>query len=510
VAVELTVDGHPVVVENDRADLLTVLRDQCGITSVKDGCAPQGQCGCCTVLIDGQARVACVTPVRRIAGRDVRTIDGLAEDERNRWAAVFAGSGASQCGFCTPGIICRLSALQATGVEVDNRTKLDNALAAHLCRCTGWQTIREAWVAFPGGDTGELTADAATRSEIEGRTPQHVGADVALGRGGFSADTSPAGALVAVPTGDGAEWVVGPTLAEARTASGKVQGRRTTAAAAHPIAIPEGEWALALQTAWVEPAALETETVWCEPGGEPSSLLANGGAFGAKADLQAELGATARRLADEHGEAVRLVLSREDSVRLGVKRPPMAAGVRVDGSGVVHVARTPGIAAAISRVAPTFDVIEVDVPGPPTSASLRGAGWLEAAVLVGAHAGTDTIDGPDGGRATASFDGEVIRVSVDAGAVLDPTVLRSYCIGAAHMGYSLVISEQLAVADDGTIGDLTVRSFGIVRSADMPHVEVSIEASTRPAVNGSDAVFAAVALATWRHAGLPARWPTGQ
>ena len=104
----------------------------------------------------------------------------------------------------------------------------------------------------------------------------------------------------------------------------------------------------------------------------------------------------------------------------------------------------------------------------------------------------------------------VIRVQVDAGEALDETVLRSYCIGAAHMGHSLVTSEQLHVGEDGTIGDLTVRSFGIVRSADMPHVEVEIVASDRPAVNGSDAVFAAVALATWRAAGLPPQWPIGQ
>ncbi len=508
-AVELTVDGEPIVVENDRADLLTVLREQCGITSVKDGCAPQGQCGCCTVLIDGQARVACVTPVRRIAGRSVTTVDGLESTERAQWAEAFASSGASQCGFCTPGIICRLSALRASGIEPDNRTKLDNALAAHLCRCTGWQTIREAWVAFGDSDLPSLTDAAAQRAAIEGGTPQAVGAAVALGRGGFSADTCPADALVAVPGSDG-DWVAAPTLAEARVTSGKVQGRRTTAEASAPIPLPDGSWDLTLQTTWVEPAALETETVWCPPGGEPSSLLENGGAFGAKIDLQDELGQVARRLADAHDAPIRLVLSREDSVRMGTKRPPLAAGLRADGTGVVHVARTDGVAAAIASMAPALDVVEVDVPGPRTSTSLRGAGWLEAAVLIGALTGTDRIEAPNGGVASAVVVDGVIRVQVDAGEALDETVLRSYCIGAAHMGHSLVTSEQLHVGEDGTIGDLTVRSFGIVRSADMPHVEVEIVASDQPAVNGSDAVFAAVALATWRAAGLPPQWPIGQ
>lgn len=267
---------------------------------------------------------------------------------------------------------------------------------------------------------------------------------------------------------------------------------------------------MSLQTAWVEPAALETETIWCEPGGEPSSLLANGGAFGAKADLQEELGTAVRSLADEHQQAVRLVLSREDSVRLGPKRPPLAAGLRHDGSGTIHVARTAGIADAIRAVAPDLEVVEVDVVGPGTSASIRGAGWIEAAVLLAAVTGVDTITAPNGARASAVLDDAGVHVRVDAGRALDTTVLRSYCIGAAHMGYSWVTSEELAVADDGVIGDLTVRSFGVVRSADMPHVDVDIATSDSPAVNGSDAVFGAVALATWRAAGLPTQWPTGQ
>ncbi len=513
-AIELTVDGVSIVVEDERADLLTVLREQCGITSVKDGCAPQGQCGCCTVLIDGQARVSCVTPVRRIAGRNVVTLDGLDPDARERWAAAFASVGASQCGFCTPGIICRFSALEADGVGATDVSRIDNALAAHLCRCTGWQTITEAYVAFGAKDgTSEPTPDVSTeaserRAELEGGVSQRVGPAVARGQGGFSADTAPNGALVAVPDTAGG-WVVANSLAEARAASGKVQGRRTTAATAHPLAVPVGDWAVTLQTGWVEPAALETETVWCEPGGDPSSLVANGGAFGAKEDLQEALGSTARRLADEHGCAVRVVLSREDSVRMGSKRPPIAAGVRTDGSGELVVARTPGIADSIRSVAPELTVTEVDLSGPPTSTSIRGAGWVEAAVLVAVATGSNNITSPGGGSASATIDADGIHVRVGAGIALDAVVLRSYCIGAAHMAWSWVTSEQLTVAEDGTVGDLTIRSFGIVRSADMPHVSVTIDASDQPSVNGSDAVLAAVALAAWRAGGFPSAWPMG-
>ena len=102
----------------------------------------------------------------------------------------------------------------------------------------------------------------------------------------------------------------------------------------------------------------------------PTSPLANGGAFGGK--VQSFVMAAARELADRHGRAVRVLASREDSVRLGPKRPPIAAGVRADGSGVVRVARTPGVAEAITSFAPSLRVEEVDVAGPPTSCDLAG------------------------------------------------------------------------------------------------------------------------------------------
>src|SRR5204863_2203068 len=93
-----------------------------------------------------------------------------------------------------------------------------------------------------------------------------------------------------------------------------------------PLEVPSGTWARTLRTTWVEPAYLELDASWCEPGGEPASPLANGGAFGGK--LASDVATVARRLADEHGRAVRVVLSREDVVRLGPKRPPIAAGIR--------------------------------------------------------------------------------------------------------------------------------------------------------------------------------------
>src|SRR5260370_4517864 len=82
--------------------LLALLRERLGLSSLKDGCAPQGQCGCCTVLIDGDARVACVTPATRVAGRAVTTLEGLDAAPRTTPVPPFAATRASPCGFCTP------------------------------------------------------------------------------------------------------------------------------------------------------------------------------------------------------------------------------------------------------------------------------------------------------------------------------------------------------------------------------------------------------------------------
>ena len=495
-----------------------MLREDLGLTGAKDGCSPQGQCGCCTVLVDGAPRVACVTPVRRVQGREITTVEGLDADVAADWAQAFCAVGASQCGFCTPGIVMRL--------EGQHPTECAPALLGHLCRCTGWQTIGEAWelrsAAQTASKAGRDLAKASARATIEGGVGQMIDPSIVLGGGGgFAADTAPAGALRAVSDGAG-NWVVATTLAEARRVAAKTQGRRTTLPPGWPLEIPEGDWLVRLQTTWVEPAYLETDASWCLPGGEPSSPVGNGGAFGAKAlsgPTRSPVMEAARHLADLHGVPVLASLSREDSVRLGPKRPPVAAGVDANGNGLFRVVATPGIVAAIASVAPGLTIEQVVVPGPPTSAAIRGAGWVEAAVLMAAatalrrsHVRGDsvTVRAPNGAEASAVFDqtaGSIV-VEVSCGDPLDIVMLRSYCIGAAHMAYSWVTSESLAVDPAGQPNDLTIRSFGIVRAIDMPNVEVSVRNDTTTPINGSDAVFAAVAAAVWLEAGLVPRWPT--
>jgi aerobic-type carbon monoxide dehydrogenase small subunit (CoxS/CutS family) len=505
-SLQLQVDGRQVEVLDDGGSLLDVLREQLGARSPKDGCSPQGQCGCCTVLVDGAPRVACVTPARRVAGRSITTVDGLAPDVRDGWANALCATGGSQCGFCTPGIVLRLEGVR-TKHEDATDAAIEQALLAHLCRCTGWRTILDAYRSF-GEHPGARDLEAASaRATIEGGVPQRVAPEIALGRAPFAADAAPDDALVAVLGVSG--WSVAETLAVAQDAAAKVQGRRTTAELRHPLDLPAGDWDATLRTTWVEPAYLELDASWCEPGGIPASPLANGGAFGGKAaSIVTE---AARRLADEHGRAVRVVLSREDAVRLGAKRPPVAGGAMADGTGVLRVARTPGIVEAVASIAPALRVEEVDVLGPPTSTALRAAGWAEAAVLLAGarRSAGPVVDPSTRGTAEAEVVAGRIRLRVRCGDPLDEIAVRSYCVGAAHMALSWVTSEGITVDEAGEVHDLTIRSFGVLRATEMPPVDVEIDPGGGPPVRCSDAAFAAVAAATWVATGCAQDWPTG-
>jgi xanthine dehydrogenase small subunit len=514
--VAFSVNGQAVEVPIAAGSLLEVLRDRLGLVGAKDGCSPQGQCGCCTVWIDGEARVSCVTGLGRLAGRSVTTIEGL--PDAPLWAECFTATGASQCGFCTPGIVMRLaSRCGHDAAALGDRSRVDGALSAHLCRCTGWQSIHEACALVANASAANAVdasrsqrgprdlGAAARRAELEGGVAQRVGSEVPLGSGGFSEDIAPRHALVAMRD-DRGEWHVAETVTEARQLASKVSGRKTTAPLRWPLELPDGEWERTLCTTWIEPAYLELDAAWCLPGGEPSSPLANGGAFGGKSTT--EVAAAARMLADRHGRAVRALYTREDVVRWGPKRPPIAAGVRPDGTGVLRVVRTEGLDALVASVAPGLRIEHVDVSGPPTSAWLRGSGWVEAAVLLSSLQAADVVRAPSGGWASATVDERGVHVGVHCGMVLDDVVLRSFCIGAAHQALGWVRSEGIVVDEDGVVHDLTLRSLGILRAADMPHVEVEIDhRDASEPVNGSDAVFAAVAAAAWRGLGYPARWP---
>jgi len=143
-SIRFTLDGGPVQA-NAEADMtaLEVLRDQLGVTSVKDGCSPQAACGCCTAIINGRPAMTCVKTAQQLDGAEVTTLAGLAEVKRRTLARAFTEVGGLQCGFCTPGIAVRASALLDKNPGA-SRDKIRSTLGSHLCRCTGYQRIVDA------------------------------------------------------------------------------------------------------------------------------------------------------------------------------------------------------------------------------------------------------------------------------------------------------------------------------------------------------------------------------
>ena len=130
------------VVRQDES-LLEALRNRCGITSVKDGCAPQGQCGCCLVLLNGLPKMSCVTRATTADGGEVLTLEGVSEAERDLTARAFAAAAGLQCGFCIPGFALRAKAL-LDRTPHPSRRDIARAIDGHLCRCTGYRKIIDA------------------------------------------------------------------------------------------------------------------------------------------------------------------------------------------------------------------------------------------------------------------------------------------------------------------------------------------------------------------------------
>ena len=148
-------NGEQVAVHRDHPHLLAALREELHVISPKDGCSPTGQCGCCTVLVDGKARVACQTSMEKVADADVVTLEGISEPERCRFTAAFASHGALQCGFCTPGIVVRAKSLiDRKGADL-TRDEASRHLGGHLCRCTGYVKILDAVMSLAQGESPE-------------------------------------------------------------------------------------------------------------------------------------------------------------------------------------------------------------------------------------------------------------------------------------------------------------------------------------------------------------------
>jgi selenium-dependent xanthine dehydrogenase len=168
--------------------LLSYLRDEAGILSAKDGCAPQAACGACTVQMNDKAVLSCVTKMGRVAGKTVTTTEGLGTYRQEVFANAFVSAGGVQCGFCIPGIVMQSNALINKNPE-PSRADIEKALTPNLCRCTGYKKIV---------DSVEMAAEAIRKEEevklVEGngrigsRQPKYHASDLVLGQHHYTDD----------------------------------------------------------------------------------------------------------------------------------------------------------------------------------------------------------------------------------------------------------------------------------------------------------------------------------
>src|SRR5215469_6541113 len=139
--VTFTLNGKPVTASYEPGmNFLDVLREECGITSAKNGCAPEGTCGCCTVLIDGKPVMSCLRKPEQMEGHEVKTLEGVDPEMHRVLTEAFVLEGGVQCGFCIPGILVRGCSMLEQNITGD-REAVAKGLSAHLCRCTGYQRI---------------------------------------------------------------------------------------------------------------------------------------------------------------------------------------------------------------------------------------------------------------------------------------------------------------------------------------------------------------------------------
>ena len=141
--ISLEINTNPVTVEVDPEWMLVdVIRDVLNLTGTKRGC-DNATCGTCTVVVNGKALKSCNTPVKKVAGAQVLTVEGLSKGrELHPVQKGIAESGAIQCGFCTPGIVMEVYALLEKNPNASEQ-EIFNALNKHLCRCTGYEPIRD-------------------------------------------------------------------------------------------------------------------------------------------------------------------------------------------------------------------------------------------------------------------------------------------------------------------------------------------------------------------------------
>lgn len=192
--VQFWLNGEETSFEGDpKMSLMDYLREEMGIISPKNGCAPQAACGCCVVQMDDKAVISCVTPMSKVEGSHVTTTEGLGEYRQDVFANAFVQQGGVQCGFCIPGIVMQANNLINKNSE-PSRDDIEQALTPHLCRCTGYKKIV---------DSIECAAEAIRKEEeipvptgdgkVGSRHPKYGARDLVLGQHRYVDDIQLAG-----------------------------------------------------------------------------------------------------------------------------------------------------------------------------------------------------------------------------------------------------------------------------------------------------------------------------
>lgn len=174
--------------------LMEVLRERCDLISPKNGCAPQGQCGCCTVMLDGKAVVSCVIDPAKAEGKEVFTLEGLPEREKAIFKEAFVWTAGLQCGFCIPGIVMRAKWLLGKNPH-PSREEIAKQLGPHLCRCTGYVKIIDAIEHAAARLSGAPAPQLDWSGKIGTSLPKYEGADLALGERRYIDDMKVPGML---------------------------------------------------------------------------------------------------------------------------------------------------------------------------------------------------------------------------------------------------------------------------------------------------------------------------
>ena len=193
--VEFSLNGRwqSLAIRSDES-LLQTLRNRCGLLSTKDGCQPQGQCGCCLALIDGLPKVSCAVPTSRVQDKEILTLEGLPEEERRLIGHCFVAAAGLQCGYCIPGF-----ALQAKHLLDRNpspsRAEIARAINGHLCRCTGYVKIIDAIELLAAARRGEGEPDIDRTGGVGSSLARHDGEAMTLGDRPYVDDLKRAGML---------------------------------------------------------------------------------------------------------------------------------------------------------------------------------------------------------------------------------------------------------------------------------------------------------------------------